>query len=156
MSPAPRVLLFSHLGHVGKCVLREMAGCPSGESAKLGECYRQGLGLFLLAGLWIAAKSPFQSLWAPRACRAQVWAAASFTYGDSTLWFGELCESAHCVHGQQAMFGNLIYDPGSPVPKAWLWELWCYVFKVTSSGFGDSTCIRIQNRLTDLRVPFLS
>lgn len=45
------VLLFSHLGHVGKCVLRDMAECLPGEGARLDECYRAGAQLVLFAGL---------------------------------------------------------------------------------------------------------
>lgn len=39
---ATNVLLFSHLGHVGKCVLRELAGRRPGEGARLDECSRVG------------------------------------------------------------------------------------------------------------------
>lgn len=41
-------LLFSHLGHVGKCVLRELAGCLPGEGARLDECSRAGAWLILV------------------------------------------------------------------------------------------------------------
>lgn len=39
---ATNVLLFSHLGHVGNCVLRELAGRRPGEGARLDECCRAG------------------------------------------------------------------------------------------------------------------
>lgn len=52
---ATNVLLFSHLGHVGKCVLRELAGRRPGEGARLDECSRVGAWLVLVC-------------WAPNSC----------------------------------------------------------------------------------------
>jgi hypothetical protein len=79
------VLLFSHLGHVGKCVLRELAGCPPGEGARLDECYGQGPGLFLFAGLWIAAKSPSRAHGHHRSVEPKPGQLAAYTQGNSSL-----------------------------------------------------------------------
>lgn len=42
------VLLFSHLGHAGKCVLRELAERPPGESARRDECAGAGARVVLV------------------------------------------------------------------------------------------------------------